>query len=190
MRLVFATGNTHKVAEAAAILGDSVAEVTGYSGPSPVEDGVSFLENALIKARAAHAATGEASFADDSGIAVEILGGAPGIFSAGWSGTRDDAANRELLLAQLVDVKDEHRAAAFVCTVALVTDAGEISFTGVWPGRIARESRGSGGFGYDPVFIADGFELTAAELAPEVKNSFSHRSIAMRQLAEYLAANS
>ena len=189
MRLVFATGNAHKVAEAAAILGDSVAEVIGYSGPSPVEDGLSFLENAMIKARAAHASTGEASFADDSGIAVEVLGGAPGIFSAGWSGTRDDAANRDLLLAQLIDVRDEHRAAAFVCTVALVTDAEEISFTGVWPGRIAREARGRGGFGYDPIFIADGFALTAAELEPAVKNVFSHRAIAMRQLAEHLAAS-
>ena len=141
----------------------------------------------LIKARAAFAHTGKPSFADDSGIAVEILGGAPGIFSARWAGGRDNVANRQLLLAQLADVKPENRAASFVCTIALVTADAEISFTGIWPGTMALEEQGEHGFGYDPVFIPEGFEVTAAQLEPEVKNSLSHRSLALEQLASYLA---
>lgn len=188
MQLVFATGNKHKVQEAQTILRLAVPEleVLSYSGPEPVEDGVSFLENAAIKARAAYQATGIPAFADDSGICVEILGGSPGIFSAIWSGTRDDKTNRDLLLAQLADISDPHRAAAFVSTVALVGEFGEVSFTGVWSGKVASESAGTHGFGYDPIFIPDGFELTAAELDPEIKNAYSHRSQAMSQLANYL----
>jgi XTP/dITP diphosphohydrolase len=189
MELVLATHNAHKVGEVAAILGATVPDLTvlGYDGPEPVEDGTSFLENALIKARAAFAHTGKPSFADDSGIAVEILGGAPGIFSARWAGGRDNVANRQLLLAQLADVKSENRAASFVCTIALVTEDAEISFTGIWPGTVALEEQGEHGFGYDPVFIPEGFEVTAAQLEPEVKNSLSHRSLALEQLASYLA---
>ena len=160
----------------------------GYAGESPVEDGLNFLENALIKARAAHAQTGLASFADDSGLAVEILGGAPGIFSAIWSGTRDDGTNRELLLAQLRDIAPEHRAAAFICTIALVSDSEEVSCTGVWPGRVAMAATGANGFGYDPVFIPEGFEISAAELEPSLKNLYSHRAQAMQQLARYVAS--
>jgi XTP/dITP diphosphohydrolase len=189
MELVLATHNAHKVGEVAAILGATVPDlsVLGYDGPEPVEDGTSFLENALIKARAAFAHTGKPSFADDSGIAVEILGGAPGIFSARWAGGRDNVANRQLLLAQLADVKSENRAASFVCTIALVTADAEISFTGIWAGTVAFEEQGEHGFGYDPVFIPEGFEVTAAQLEPEVKNSLSHRSLALEQLASYLA---
>lgn len=189
MELVLATHNAHKVGEVAAILGATVPGLTvlGYDGPEPLEDGTSFLENALIKARAAFAHTGKPSFADDSGIAVEILGGAPGIFSARWAGGRDNVANRQLLLAQLADVKPENRAASFVCTIALVTEDAEISFTGIWPGSVAVAEQGEHGFGYDPVFIPEGFEVTAAELEPEVKNSLSHRSLALEQLAAYLA---
>ena len=189
MELVLATHNAHKVGEVAAILGATVPDLTvlGYDGPEPVEDGTSFLENALIKARAAFAHTSKPSFADDSGIAVEILGGAPGIFSARWAGGRDNVANRQLLLAQLADVKSENRAASFVCTIALVTADAEISFTGIWPGTVALEEHGEHGFGYDPVFIPEGFEVTAAQLEPEVKNSLSHRSLALEQLASYLA---
>jgi XTP/dITP diphosphohydrolase len=186
-KLVFATGNQHKVAEAAAILSSADVDVLGYSGESPVEDGLSFRDNALIKARAAYAQTGQASFADDSGLAVEILGGSPGIFSAIWSGTRDDATNRDLLLAQLKDIAPEHRGAAFICTIALVSESEEVSFTGVWPGRVALSATGENGFGYDPVFIPEGFEISAAELDPELKNLFSHRAQAMQQLAQYLA---
>jgi len=188
MKLVLATHNAHKVTELGAILGASVdgLELLGYDGPEPVEDGTSYLENALIKARAAFAHTGITSIADDSGIAVEILGGSPGIFSARWAGGRDNVANRRLLLAQLSDVAEVNRAAAFVCTIALVGPDGEASFTGIWPGRVANEEQGEHGFGYDPVFIPEGFEVTAAELDPEVKNSMSHRALALEQLASYL----
>ena len=190
MKIVLATHNAHKVQEVGAILNALGAEVEllGYHGPEPIEDGTSFLENALIKARAAFAHTGLTSIADDSGMAVEILGGSPGIFSAGWSGTRDNAANRELVLAQLADVKPEHRAASFVCTMALVGPDGEVSFTGIWPGRVSTAVVGEHGFGYDPIFIPEGFEVTAAELEPEVKNALSHRSMALEQLASYLKA--
>lgn len=188
MKLVLATHNAHKVQEVGAILGSAVAglELVGYDGPEPKEDGTSFLENALIKARAAFAHTGLPAIADDSGIAVEILGGAPGIFSARWAGGRDNIANRQLLLSQLDDVRDEDRAASFVCTIALVAADGEVSFTGIWPGRVARQESGQNGFGYDPVFIPEGFEVSAAELEPEVKNALSHRSLALQQLASYL----
>ncbi len=189
MEIVFATGNKHKAQEAEAILklANSDVRVLTHDGPEPVESGTTFLENAMIKARAAYEATGKLSFADDSGIACEVMGGAPGIFSAIWSGTRDDATNRNLLLKQLEDIPEEHRSAAFVCTIALVGPDGEISFTGIWPGAIAMAVAGSGGFGYDPVFIPSGLNVTAAELDPEVKNSMSHRFMALQQMAEYLA---
>lgn len=188
MKLVFATGNAHKVAEAQLILGSKIPslEIIPHDGSEPVESGITFLDNALIKARAAYQATGKPAFADDSGLAVEVMGGAPGIFSAIWSGTRSDQVNRNLLLEQLRDIPSQHRAASFVCTIALVEEDGVTSFTGVWPGRIAFEASGSNGFGYDPVFIPDGFEVTAAQLDSEVKSSFSHRAMAMQQMAEFL----
>jgi XTP/dITP diphosphohydrolase len=188
LKLVLATHNQGKLAELRAILEPAVVglELVSYDGPEPVEDGVTFVENALIKARAAHLHTGLPSIADDSGVAVEILGGSPGIFTAIWAGTRDNAANRRLLLAQLADIPDAHRAAAFICTIALVTDAGEITFTGNWTGSIAREERGTNGHGYDPIFVPDGFELTAAELDPEIKNALSHRAAALSTLIGYL----
>lgn len=184
MKLVLATHNQGKLQELAVILEPAVPglELVSYDGPEPIEDGTSYLENALIKARAAYEHTGLASIADDSGIAVEILGGSPGIFTAIWAGGRDNAANRQLLLAQLKDIRDENRSAAFVCTIAMVSDEGEQSFTGIWPGRVAHEERGEFGHGYDPVFIPEGFEVTAAELPPEVKNSMSHRAMALQQL--------
>ena len=192
MELVFATGNAHKAAEAQQILRGRMPgiKVLTFDGESPVESGTSFLENALIKARAAHIATGKPAFADDSGISVEVMGGAPGIFSAIWSGTRDYQINRDLLLAQLEDIPEQHRGAAFVCTVALVSEDTEVSFTGIWSGSIARQAAGEGGFGYDPVFVPEGFFETAAELDPEVKNSMSHRFLAMQQMASYLEENS
>jgi XTP/dITP diphosphohydrolase len=189
VEIVFATGNKHKAQEAEAILklANPEVQVLTYSGPEPIESGTTFLENAMIKARAAFGATGQLSFADDSGIACEVMGGAPGIFSAIWSGTRDDATNRNLLLKQLEDIPAEHRAAAFICTIALVGPGEEVSFTGIWPGTISFFVAGDGGFGYDPVFVPEGLEVTAAELEPEVKNSMSHRSMALQQMAEYLA---
>lgn len=190
MRVVLATHNQGKVEELRAILQAQVPglELVGYDGPSPVEDGLSFLENAMIKAKAAYEHTGLPSIADDSGVAVEVLGGSPGIFTAIWSGTRDNAANRQLLLAQLADIAPEHRAAAFICTLALVGPNGEASFTGIWSGKIATEERGTNGHGYDPVFIPEGFELTAAELEPEIKNAYSHRAQALAQLSAFLVA--
>ncbi|MEO0024386.1 MAG: hypothetical protein RL196_827 [Actinomycetota bacterium] len=203
MKIVLATHNQHKVGEFNAILGALVPnlEIVGYDGPEPIEDGLSYAENSLIKARAAFAHTGLPAIADDSGIAVEVLGGSPGIFSARWSGTRDSVANRRLLLEQIKDVRPEHRAAAFVCTIALVgfDDSGadqqpsddqpsEITFTGIWPGSVAFEERGEAGFGYDPIFVPEGLEVSAAELEPEVKNSMSHRALALEQLASYLAS--
>jgi XTP/dITP diphosphohydrolase len=188
LRLVLATHNAHKVKEVAAILEPMVSglELLGYDGPEPLEDGSSFLENSLIKARAAFLHTGVTSIADDSGLAVEILGGSPGIFSARWSGEKNDELNRNLVLAQLRDVPAGNRAASFVCTISLVGDSGEVSFTGVLPGHIADKASGANGFGYDPIFIPEGFEVSSAELAPEVKNSISHRSMALSQLASYL----
>ena len=185
MKIVLATHNQGKVQELRAILEPVGLELVGYEGPEPVEDGISFLENALIKARAAYEHTGLPALADDSGLAVEILGGSPGIFTAIWSGTKDNVANRQLLLAQLKDIAPEHRAASFVCTNALVTDEGETSFTGIWPGSIATEERGTNGHGYDPVFIPEGLTQTAAELEPEVKNALSHRAQALSALISY-----
>lgn len=189
MQLVLATHNQGKIAELRALLAPVGVELVGYDGPEPIEDGTSFLENALIKARAAHHHTGLPALADDSGLQVAILGGSPGIFTAIWSGSKDNLANRRLLLAQLKDISIEHRAAAFVCTIALVTKDIEVSFTGTWPGSIAFEERGANGHGYDPVFIPEGFTLTAAELEPEIKNALSHRASAVSSLIEYLKTN-
>jgi XTP/dITP diphosphohydrolase len=188
LKLVLATHNAHKVKEVAAILEPMVKglELLGYEGPEPIEDGSSFLENSLIKARAAFLHTGITSIADDSGLAIEIMGGSPGIFSARWSGDKDDEKNRNLVLAQLRDVPPGNRAASFVCTISLVGESGEVSFTGVLPGNIATVASGSNGFGYDPIFIPEGFEVSSADLEPEVKNSISHRSMALSQLASYL----
>lgn len=190
MRLVLATHNQGKLAEMRAILEPAVAglELVSYDGPEPIENGTTFLENALIKARAAHAHTGLPAIADDSGVCVDILGGSPGIFTAIWAGGRDNAENRGLLLKQLVDIRDENRGAAFVCTIALVTADSEVSFTGNWPGVIAREERGEHGHGYDPIFVPEGFDLTAAELEPEIKNAYSHRAQALGQLISFLNA--
>ena len=195
MRFILATHNQHKVVELRQLLADSLpefssgaAELVAYDGPEPIEDGTTFAENALIKARAANAHTGLPAIADDSGLSVEILGGAPGIFSARWSGAKDDAANRRLVLAQLGDVRAEHRAASFVCTIALVDGEDEVTCTGIWLGRLATEERGEYGFGYDPIFIPDGFEQTAGELAPEQKNLLSHRALAVEQLVSVLAS--
>jgi XTP/dITP diphosphohydrolase len=188
LKLVLATHNQGKVAELRAVLEPAVPglELVGYDGPEPVENGTSYLENALIKARVAHMHTGLPALADDSGIAVEILGGSPGIFTAIWAGTKDNEANRRLLLTQLRDIGAAHRSAAFICTLALVTADSELSFTGNWPGSVAFEESGTNGHGYDPIFIPEGFQVTAAELEPEIKNALSHRSQALGELISYL----
>jgi XTP/dITP diphosphohydrolase len=188
MKIVLATHNAGKVAELRAVLEPAVPglELLGYDGPEPVESGTTYLENALIKARMAHMHTGLPALADDSGIAVDLLGGSPGIFTAIWSGSKDNEANRRLLLAQLRDIPAGHRDAAFVCTLALVSADTEISFTGNWPGSVAFEERGEHGHGYDPIFIPSGFEVTAAQLPPEIKNAYSHRAQALGELIGYL----
>lgn len=195
LEIVLATHNAHKVAEFQKILGAALPGlvVLPYDGPDPVEDGTSFAANALIKARTAAAHTGKIALADDSGIAVDILGGAPGIFSARWAGpAKDDSANLDLLLAQLGDIAPEHRAAHFHCTIALVRPetatqaAHEDIAEGLWPGTLATERRGEHGFGYDPIFLPEGFEVSAAQLDPEVKNANSHRSRAFQVLIPLL----
>jgi len=199
-RVVLATRNAHKVGELRAILAPHLpagldVELLAVGDPSlpevpeVVEDEVTFAGNALLKARAVARATGLVAVADDSGIAVDVLGGAPGIFSARWAGRHgDDAANLALLLAQVADVPDAHRGAAFVCAAALVTpDGHEHVELGELRGRLAREARGAGGFGYDPALVPDGLDVSCAELAPEQKDAISHRGQAFRALAPELA---
>ncbi|WP_291051362.1 RdgB/HAM1 family non-canonical purine NTP pyrophosphatase [Herbiconiux sp.] len=181
MRVVLATHNANKVREFQGILGRMLPEleIVAYDGPEPVEDGTSFDENALIKARAAAAHTGLPALADDSGICVDVLGGAPGIFSARWAGHgRGAQANLELLLDQLADIAPEHRAARFACHIALVVpETGfEQVVSGSWPGSIATAARGAEGHGYDPIFVPEGLEVTAAQLTAEQKNAVSHRA--------------
>ena len=190
---VLATHNQHKIEEFNAILGELVPgiNVIGYDGPEPIEDGVSFAENALIKARAAAAHTGLPSLSDDSGICVDVLGGMPGIFSARWAGNaKDNAANVQLLLDQMSDVRDSDRGAHFTCHIAVVIPDTQEEFVvvGNWPGTIARDVHGVNGFGYDPVFIPEGFEVTAAILDPAEKNKLSHRSRALQALADRLSS--
>jgi XTP/dITP diphosphohydrolase len=192
--VVLATHNPHKVAEFAEIVRRvrPDLEVIGYDGPEPVEDGVTFAENALIKARAAAAHTGLPAIADDSGICVDVLGGAPGVFSAYWAGHAKDAvANYELLLDQLADIRDPNRTANFVTNIALVLpDGTQHVVEGVWPGRLALQASGVGGFGYDPIFIPDGqpagAEVTVAELPPGEKQRSSHRARAFEAILPIL----
>jgi XTP/dITP diphosphohydrolase len=147
------------------------------------ETGATFEENAVAKARDAYQATGLASVADDSGLEVDALNGMPGVLSARWSGRHgDDAANTSLLLAQIGDVPDERRGAAFVSACALVSGSGEVVVRGVWPGSIVHEPRGDAGFGYDPVFLPSGSTRTAAELNPSEKDAVSHRGRALALL--------
>ena len=153
-----------------------------------MEDGLTFAENALKKARAAAAATGLPSVADDSGLCVDALNGMPGVFSARWAGAgRDDAANLRLVLDQVADVPDEHRGAHFACAAALAMPAGEERVVeGRVTGVLIRTPRGTGGFGYDPVFVPRGHELTTAEMPAEQKNAISHRGEAFRKLVPVL----
>lgn len=196
-RLVLATHNAHKVAELRAVLeplvpdldpGDIVS-AADLGAPSPTEDGVTFEQNALIKARAIARSTGLPAVADDSGLAVDVLGGAPGIFSARWAGSHgDDAANLALLLDQLADVPAAHRGARFVCAAALVTpDGREHVELGELRGTLATAPRGSNGFGYDPVLVPEGEQRTCAELTPAEKNAISHCGKAFRALAPHVA---
>jgi len=182
IRVVLATHNAHKVTELRTILGPALEgiELVAYDGPVPVEDGETFEENALIKARAASAHTGLPALADDSGICVDALGGAPGIHSARYAGTRDDADNVALLLANLG--AEPNRAAQFVCAAALVIGNREFVERGTWPGSVLFEPAGPNGFGYDPVFKPAGLSVSSAELRPDEKNAISHRQRAFSAL--------
>ena len=187
VKLVLATHNAHKVDELRRILGDKLSgiELIGYDGPEPVEDADSFAGNALIKARAAAKHTGLAAIADDSGISVDALNGAPGIHSARYAGNRDDRENLELLLANLVGITD--RAAQFTCAAALVVGDFEHVELGVWPGTVLTEPAGVSGFGY-PVFRPDGLAVSAAELTADEKNAISHRALAFGQIMPVVRA--
>ncbi len=209
-RLVLATHNRKKLVELVAILRSqpgldalpdgAVVTAGDLFAPEPPEDGTSFEENALIKARALAQATGLPAVADDSGLSVDIMHGAPGIFSAWWSGRHgDDQANLDLLLAQLSEITDPaKRRAGFVCAAVLVTpDGTETVFRGEMRGTLVDAPRGTNGFGYDPILVpddqapaADGTPgtLTSAELEPEEKNAISHRGKAFRALAPAIAA--
>ena len=196
-RLVLATRNAHKVAElsrilAAAGLADRLTGLDAFPGaPDVPETGLTFADNALLKARAIAAYTGLPSVADDSGLCVDALHGMPGVFSARWSGKHgDDRANLDLVLGQLSDVAE--RGAQFVCVAALVlpgdTPRGW-TVTGVLAGELTRAPRGANGFGYDPIFVPGGMSVTTAQLAPEEKDAISHRGRAFRALAGLIPAH-
>jgi XTP/dITP diphosphohydrolase len=195
MRLLLATRNAGKLAELQRLLTDAVpgVEVVGLDAvgevPDTVESGATFAENALLKARDAARATGIPAVADDSGLSVDALNGMPGVLSARWSGRHgDDDANTALLLGQLADVPDERRGAAFVCAAALVLpDGREHVLERQWRGRLIREKRGSNGFGYDPVFVPEGLDVTSAELEPAEKDARSHRGQAFAALVPLVA---
>ena len=205
--VVLATRNPHKVVELRAILaGTGVGEAVRLVGledfpdlPEVAETGLTFAANALLKADDVARRTGLPAIADDSGLCVDVLGGMPGIFSARWSGKHgDDAGNLDLLLAQISDVADEHRAAHFACAAALVipgdSDPGPAAITttrvvreGRIVGTLLRARKGENGFGYDPIFVPDGYDRTTAEMPPEEKNAISHRTRAFQALAKDLA---
>jgi len=193
--LVLATRNPKKLAELRRILEPAVdVHVLGLDDLPPYEEapesGATFADNALAKARDAADATGLAAVADDSGLTVDALNGMPGVLSARWAGRHgDDLANLELLLGQMGDVPDDRRGAAFVCAAALVLPGGaEHVLEAEMRGRIIRGPRGSGGFGYDPIFIAEGHNMTTAEMTPEDKDAISHRGKAFRALLPLLGA--
>jgi len=192
--VLLATRNPHKLAELRRILADVQPDlrVIGLDDTAPYDEvpetAATFADNALTKARVGALATGLITVADDSGLAVDALNGMPGVLSARWSGRHgDDAANLQLLLDQIVDVPDGRRGAAFVCAAALATPSGgRVVVEGQMPGRLVRQPRGHNGFGYDPIFVADGKTLTNGELPPAEKDAISHRGKAMRAIAPHI----
>ena len=195
-RLVLATRNAHKLAELRRILDEAELEVElvgvdAFDGIGDVaETGTTFAENALLKAHATAQATGLPAVADDSGLCVDALAGMPGVFSARWSGGHgDDRANLELVLAQIADLPDERRSAHFACAAALaLPDGSERVVEGIVAGTLLRVPRGTGGFGYDPIFLPLGETRTTAELSPADKDLISHRGRALRALVPQLRA--
>ena len=193
-RLVLATGNAGKLREMREILAPWRVEVrplSDYTQGAAEETGLTFVENAILKARHAAAAAGLPAIADDSGLEVDALGGAPGVYSARWAGPdADDAANNARLLAELELVPDARRRARYRCAMVFLRgprDASPVICQASWEGRIARLPRGGGGFGYDPLFLAGTGAVTAAELDPAHKNRVSHRGQALRALVAELA---
>ncbi|HEY7362325.1 MAG TPA: RdgB/HAM1 family non-canonical purine NTP pyrophosphatase [Streptosporangiaceae bacterium] len=194
-KIVLATRNPGKLAElrrilAAAGVSAAVTDLDDVPGmPEVAETGRTFAENALLKARAVAAFTGLPAVADDSGLSVDVLSGMPGVLSARWSGSHgDDGANLRLLLGQLADVPARERGAQFVCVAALVLPAGDEHLAeGTVRGRLTCSPRGSNGFGYDPIFVPDGFEVTTAQMSVEEKDKISHRGKALRALAPVIA---
>ena len=194
-RVVLATKNTGKIAELNRILADvgGRVEIVGLEAfpdaPDVPETGLTFADNALLKARAIADCTGLPAVSDDSGLAVDALHGMPGILSARWAGRHgDDVANLELLLGQLGDI--DERGAAFVCVAALaLPGGGDWTATGVLSGSLTRAPRGGNGFGYDPIFVPEGLAVTTAELEPAEKDAISHRGRAFRAIAPVIAAH-
>jgi len=190
--LVVATRNRGKLQEIQALLDGIVVTVccaADFAGfPETIEDGLTFQENALKKAREAMIFTGLPALADDSGLVVDALNGSPGVYSARFAGEgADDAANNRRLLEELDGVPAGQRQAAFVCVLAFVTPAGvEQVFSGRVGGEILAAGRGDGGFGYDPLFLVDGFDRTMAELSLLEKNAISHRGQALQHFRSYL----
>jgi XTP/dITP diphosphohydrolase len=195
-RLIVATRNPDKLIELRRILDAGrvpvdVSDLDEFPDmPEVAETGLTFTENALLKARAVAAYTGLAAVADDSGLCVDALNGMPGVLSARWSGRHGaDDANVELVLAQLADVPADHRGAQFACAAALVLPSGaEHVAEGLLEGSLATAPRGTNGFGYDPIFVPDGYEITTAEMDPADKDKISHRGRALRHLAPIIAA--
>jgi XTP/dITP diphosphohydrolase len=189
--LVLASHNAGKLKELQAMLGDAVRlrSIGEFSSVEPEETGLSFVENAILKARNAARISGLPALADDSGLAVDHLGGAPGIYSARYADGRGDAANNAKLLDALKDVPDAQRGAQFVCALALVRHADDplpILCEGLWHGRILHQARGEQGFGYDPLFWVEDCQCSAAELPAAEKNRLSHRARAMALLKQRL----
>lgn len=192
-RIVLASGNPGKLRELHAMLeplGMDVVSQSDFHIEGAEETGASFVENAILKARHAAERSGFPAIADDSGIMVDALGGAPGVYSARYAGENaSDEENLARLLADLRDVPDAERGARFVCLavfMASATDACPVICEGIWRGRITHEPRGEGGFGYDPIFFVEECGCTSAELAPDHKNRISHRALAMQALNERL----
>jgi len=192
MTVVLATRNPAKLAELRRMLDRAPVRVLGLADVAEFahapETGATFAANALAKAGEACAATGLPAVADDSGLAVDALHGMPGVLSARWCGRHgDDRANLELVLAQLADVPGPRRGAAFVCAAALaLPDGSQVVEHGEWRGRLTREARGHGGFGYDPIFVPEAGRRTSAELTPAEKDALSHRGRAMRALLPHI----
>ena len=192
-QILLATRNPKKLDELRRILAPNVdVEVLGLADVVQFEEapetGATFADNALLKANEAMRYTGMVAVADDSGLAVDALNGMPGVLSARWAGSaKNDDANVQLVLEQLADTPDERLSASFICAAALVTPTGtSIVREGRMPGRLIRERRGTNGFGYDPIFVPEGYEVTSAELDSAEKDAISHRGKALRALLPHI----